>query len=141
MRDTNGIFIDTGAFLAMLMPGDQFSGTAIKAWDNLENLNLPLFSSEPVLIETANFLIRQQSSEIAAEWLKSSQDSTEIRWLQPSKDDFRFAKELIVKFSDQRISMTDALSFSLMRRHNIHQAFSFDRHFPMAGFKLWQELL
>jgi predicted nucleic acid-binding protein len=140
MRNINGIFIDTGAFLAMLMPGDQFSGTAVKFWDKLEKLNVPLFSSEPVVIETANFLIRQQSPEIAAEWLKSSQDSTEIRWLQPSRDDFRHARELIVKFSDQRISMTDALSFSLMKRHNILQAFSFDHHFPMAGFKLWQEL-
>lgn len=138
MRLSSGIFIDTGAFLAMLIPDDQFSSSADEAWKDLEKERLQLFSSEPVLIETANFLIRQQSPDIAAEWVRNSLESNEIRWLQPSRDDLGNASDFIVKFSDQGISMTDAISFSLMKHHNIQHAFSFDRHFSMAGFKLLQ---
>ncbi len=139
MRISSGIFIDTGAFLAHIMPDDQFSDSASEAWQRLEQERTPLFSSEPVLIETTNFLIRQQSPDIAAEWLRHVIPSNEIRWLQPSKDDFRHAKDLIVKFSDQCLSLTDAISFSLMKRHAISNAFSYDKHFSMAGFKLWQQ--
>jgi predicted nucleic acid-binding protein len=139
MRISSGIFIDTGAFLAMLIPDDQFSSSADETWKGLERERLRLFSSEPVLIETANFLIRQQSPDIAAEWIMTSLESNEIRWLQPSRDDLRNAKDFIVKFSDQSISMTDAISFSLMKRHNIQHAFSFDRHFSIAGFKMWKQ--
>lgn len=120
----------------MLMPDDQFYGSADELWKKLESEKIPLFSSEPILIETANFLIRQQNPYMAAEWIRNSLDSKEIRWLQPSKDDLRNASSYIVKFSDQCISMTDAISFSLMKRHNIQHAFSFDRHFSLAGFKL-----
>ncbi|MFZ2655430.1 MAG: PIN domain-containing protein [Victivallales bacterium] len=138
MRISSGVFIDTGAFLAMLIPDDQYSSPADEAWKVLEKERTPLFSSEPVLIETSNFLIRQQGPEITSEWLKASLNSNEIRWLQPSKDDLRNAIDFIIKYSDQGISMTDAVSFSLMRRHCIQHAFSFDRHFSMAGFKLLQ---
>jgi predicted nucleic acid-binding protein len=42
-----------------------------------------------------------------------------------------------VIFGDQAVSFTDALSFAVMRRMRIERAFSFDRHFALAGFELW----
>jgi len=53
----------------------------------------------------------------------------------PNHEDFEEARTYLDKFSDQRISFTDATSFSLMRRHNIRKVFGFDRHFAMAGFE------
>ena len=38
------------------------------------------------------------------------------------------------KLSDQKVNFTDALSFVLMRREKIPEAFTFDRHFEFAGF-------
>ena len=40
------------------------------------------------------------------------------------------------RFSDQRFSLTDAVSFEIMRRERIGQAFAFDQHFLTAGFEL-----
>jgi len=40
------------------------------------------------------------------------------------------------RFSDQRFSLTDAVSFEVMRREQISRAFAFDQHFVTAGFEL-----
>jgi predicted nucleic acid-binding protein len=40
------------------------------------------------------------------------------------------------RFEDQPFSLTDAVSFELMRRERLTQAFAFDQHFVTAGFEL-----
>ena len=40
------------------------------------------------------------------------------------------------RFEDQPFSLTDVVSFELMRSEGITKAFSFDRHFQVAGFDL-----
>jgi predicted nucleic acid-binding protein len=42
--------------------------------------------------------------------------------------------EWIHRFSDQAFTLTDATSFAVMRARRIPVAFTFDRHFPVAGF-------
>lgn len=42
------------------------------------------------------------------------------------------------RFGDQRFSLTDAVSFELMRREKITQAFAFDEHFRIAGWELYR---
>jgi predicted nucleic acid-binding protein len=44
------------------------------------------------------------------------------------------ALERFEKYADQNVSFTDCVSFVLMQKHGIRTAFSFDRHFAMAGF-------
>lgn len=40
------------------------------------------------------------------------------------------------RFHDQPFSLTDAVSFELMRRERVTHAFAFDPHFVTAGFEL-----
>jgi predicted nucleic acid-binding protein len=40
--------------------------------------------------------------------------------------------------TDQKVSFTDCVSFTLMREAGIQTAFAFDSHFERAGFKKWQ---
>ena len=35
-----------------------------------------------------------------------------------------------------RLSLVDATSFVLMRKHEVRAAFSFDTHFALAGFRI-----
>jgi predicted nucleic acid-binding protein len=52
-------------------------------------------------------------------------------------DDELAALDVMLRYSDQRIGFADCVSFVLMRRNHIRRAFSFDRHFELAGFNLW----
>jgi predicted nucleic acid-binding protein len=40
------------------------------------------------------------------------------------------------RFPDQSFSLADAVSFELMRRERLTQAFAFDQHFVTAGFEI-----
>jgi predicted nucleic acid-binding protein len=41
-----------------------------------------------------------------------------------------------MKFADQNFSLVDAVSFEIMRQERLTQAFAFDVHFEVAGYKL-----
>lgn len=45
----------------------------------------------------------------------------------------------IRRFSDQAFTLTDAVSFAVVRERGIDSAFSFDDHFRIAGFDLLPE--
>jgi len=44
------------------------------------------------------------------------------------------AEEILRRYADQGFSLADAVSFALMHRRGIQEAFTFDRHFMVAGF-------
>jgi len=46
------------------------------------------------------------------------------------------AEAILCRYKDQDFSYTDAVSFVCMKGLNIHQAFTFDRHFLTAGFEV-----
>ena len=42
----------------------------------------------------------------------------------------------LARFPDQRFSLTDAVTFELMRLNRLTRAFAYDQHFVTAGFEL-----
>jgi predicted nucleic acid-binding protein len=43
-------------------------------------------------------------------------------------------ESILARYSDQDFSLTDAVSFAVMRQRRIEEAFTFDNHFSTAGF-------
>ena len=136
----NALFVDTGALVARVLPRDQHNGASRRGWDTLRDVEVKLFSSEHVLDEAVSLLVRQAGAGYAARWARDHLASEEIAWLNTSREDWNEALRWLEKFSDQRLSFTDSLSFALMRREGISSAFGFDHHFELAGFELWPRL-
>ncbi|HNU98723.1 MAG: PIN domain-containing protein [Verrucomicrobia bacterium] len=136
----NTVFVDTGAFVARVLPRDQHHAASRRGWETLEHVDVRLYSSEHVLDEAVSLLIRQAGAEYAARWARDHLASEEIVWLNTSREDWHDALRWLEKFSDQKLSFTDCLSFSLMRREGIPSVFGFDRHFALAGYELWPRL-
>lgn len=59
--------------------------------------------------------------------------------LRPDEDDELAALDWFQKYADQSMSFTDYISFVLMEKHKLKNAFSFDRHFAIAGFDVEPE--
>lgn len=131
------LFVDSGPLVAIINPGDQYEAVARQGWQRLAESNVPLVSSEHVLDEVATAISRWQSPRRAADWVRHQLDSRLIRWVSCGPADWRTATDRLTQYSDQQISFTDALSFTLMRRLKITEAFTFDRHFTIAGFQKW----
>ena len=94
-------------------------------------------TSNFVLNETITLLGRWVGYDFAAARARALLTSGSLEILRPGPDDEFAAVELFEKYSDQKASFTDCISFALMRKGGIDRAFSFDRHFRAAGFKPW----
>lgn len=129
------IFIDTGAFLAKEIANDQHHAAAVSFWNFLDDDRVALYSSEHVLDEAMTLLARRTSYTWAAGWGQDALSSG-ISWLKAEEKDWIAALRSMRKFADQGISFTDCVSFVLMRREGLRDAFGFDRHFSAAGFRL-----
>ena len=133
------IFIDTGPFVARYVARDQYHSAAVDAWKDLARLGLPCYTSNFVLDETITLLGRRADHPFAAERARRIYASDRLTVLRPDADAETEAVALFTKFADQRVSFTDCVSFVLMRRQRIVRAFSYDRHFQHAGFRLWPQ--
>lgn len=131
------VFIDTGAFYAREISADQHHRGALPGWQMLAESDCPLYSSELVLVECATLLARRSSYAHAASWVDDALSEPSIRWLAATRPEIAKAGALMNKFADQGVSFTDCVSFVLMKRENLRQAFAYDRHFVHAGFSLW----
>ncbi|HSB63105.1 MAG TPA: PIN domain-containing protein [Thermoanaerobaculia bacterium] len=131
------IFVDTGAFLARYVEGDQYHQIAVRAWKRLERTSGALFTSSYVVDETLTLLGRRTSYAFAAARADAIYASRVLTILRPDASDESAAVDLFRKFADQKVSFTDCVSFALMRRHRLKKAFTFDRHFAGAGFEIW----
>lgn len=129
-------FVDTGAFVAKEIAGDQFHAVAREGWNEVERRGLRLVSSEHVLDESVTLIARRSNYSFAAEWGRDAMKSG-IEWLRAGEDDWFKALILMRKFADQGVSFTDCLSAVLMKRAGLKRVFGFDRHFESMGFRVW----
>jgi uncharacterized protein len=131
----NRVFVDTGAFVARAIARDAHHAVAMDRWASLGAGRRGIVSSEHVFDETLTLIARRVGYPYAADWGDLHLRSARIEWLRARPEDLSAALTIMRKFADQSISFTDCVSFVLMRRERIKTAFSFDRHFGIAGFE------
>ena len=129
------IFIDTGPFVARYNRRDSYHQECKALWAKLELKRAALVTSNFVIDEVLTLLGRRAGYGFAAETGRILYASHALRVLRPDERDEHRALALFQKLSDQALSFTDCVSFALMERHRVEQAFSLDRHFVVAGFK------
>jgi uncharacterized protein len=129
------IFIDTGAFIARYVTHDSHHKVALEKWQELEDKNLHFVTSNFVIDETITLLSRITENKFAAEKAKLLYTSKALVILRPTLAEELSAVSLFAKFSDQKMSFTDCVSFALMSNAKIRKAFSFGKHFQVAGFE------
>jgi len=130
------IFIDTGAFISRYVKRDQYYLRSQSHWKLLISNREQLITSHHVLDETFTLLARRTSHAFATGRAKIILNSSELQVLRSTVEDELAALSDFEKFSDQKISFTDCISFALMRRFGIQKVFAFDHHFSLAGFAL-----
>jgi predicted nucleic acid-binding protein len=128
------IFVDTGAFLGKYLPEDQHHVQAESIWRRIEHEKEGFCTSNFVLDELTTLLGRRSSHAFAAKKIRSIYESELIDIFRPDETEEHEALIFFEKYHDQDVSFTDCVSFVLMKRRGIHQAFSFDRHFDLPGF-------
>src|SRR3989344_1281493 len=125
------VFIDTSAFVALLVDKEtDHKKVANKYYDNRQNRAI-LFTSDYILDElfTRLSFFKQVDIKKTIQKLKESISVGEITVLRVDEALFEKALEVFFKFSDHKISFTDATSYTLLKDFSLDEVFTLDDDF------------
>lgn len=126
------IFIDTMYVVALVNENDEYHEQASDLSDKYEHSSF--VTTDAVLLEIANALARKykkQAVEIIEDFRSS--DDVEIVHLNPSL--FEKAFKRYKSYIDKTWSLTDCISFEVMKERSLTDALTGDKHFEQTGFK------
>jgi predicted nucleic acid-binding protein len=136
IRRGERVFVDTGAWIALAVVADPAHERAKEIWTMLREAGARPVVSVPVLLETFTYLQRKVSHDLAERWWASLDTVQFLERAECSHAELEAAMKYFARRDLHRLSLVDATSFVLMRKHRIRVAFSFDTHFASAGFRL-----
>jgi predicted nucleic acid-binding protein len=131
--------VDTGALLALASSRDQYHDRAVDIEARFRRAGGRWVGTVLVLAELHGHLLRRVDPVKARRVVQALQSDRAFEWHDVPTD--LVARSLDVwigRFTDQRFSLTDAVTFEVMRREKLSRAFAFDADFVTAGFRLME---
>ena len=126
------IFLDTSYLGALYIRHDAWHAAA-KRW--AKNVRPPLLTTDYVLLELADGFARADWRAKADEVIQGLYENPEVRIVPQSRALFDRGLELYRSRADKDWSLTDCLSFVVMKDHGCTDALTADGHFTQAGFR------
>jgi predicted nucleic acid-binding protein len=126
------IFVDTLFIVALINKRDQYHHIALQFVKEFENY--PLITTDAVLLEVGNALSSNYKNE-AFELIESFLESDDVEVIRLNPDLFDEALSLYKKHQDKSWGLVDCISFVVMKKYEVTQALTFDKHFIQAGFQ------
>jgi predicted nucleic acid-binding protein len=134
---TDRTLVDTGALLAVANPRDQYHERAVTLGRRFLAQGGRWVGTTLVLAELHGHLLQRRGAATADVHLGRLLDDPAYEWVDATVELVSEAKaRWLERFRDQAFSLTDAVSFEVMRRMRLTTAYAFDHHFEVAGFAL-----
>jgi uncharacterized protein len=126
------LFADTAFYVAMLSPSDEHYA---KALEFLRGYAGPTVTTEQVLTETGNFLAASGQRQAFLVLLEAIQADRQATVVWSERATFEAGLRLYAARRDKQWSLTDCISFVVMKQRGLTDALTADRHFEQAGFR------
>jgi uncharacterized protein len=124
------VFADTFFFLAAINPDDEAHAEAI-AYSN--EFHGELLTTAWVLTEVADALAKKEQRAIFKELFETLPEPR-VRIIAATQILFEQGLRLYFARPDKDWSLTDCISFTVMKERKVKEALTGDRHFEQAGF-------
>ncbi len=130
------VFVDSSFLKAFIDENDDFHKQAIKIFEILKSRSDSLITSNYILDETFT-LVRNKCGLERVKQLVDALDEFDIglKIIRVLIEDENNAWDWFWK-DWSKLSFTDCVSFSVMKRLNINKVATFDAHFSRAGFEV-----
>ena len=119
------VFVDTSALYAVLDADDDEHARARAEWRRLVRGSSGLLTTSYVLVETTALVQHRLGMEAVGVWSRTGRSSVERGCTQPAS---------MLAAGRRGLSLVDCVSFAVMARAGLRQAFAFDDHFAGRGF-------
>jgi predicted nucleic acid-binding protein len=128
------VFVDTSAWLALINEADTDHVKAKTIRDNLLRSKKRFIVTDYIIVEIANSLCKTRWRSHAVKLINSIRETDSIEVVEIDKEILDNAWNMYSTRTDKEWSLTDCVSFVVMGKHGIREAFTNDRHFEQAGF-------
>ncbi|CAE6506480.1 Nucleic acid-binding protein [Nitrosomonas nitrosa] len=128
------VFIDTSYLLALELANDQHHSAALEHWKQVVKSPLQLVTTSYVFDEIVTFFNCRGYHTKAIETGNRLLHSPSVNMIHIDEALFYGGWFHFQQNQDKDYSLTDCISFIVMRRQNIQTAYTFDRHFVQAQF-------
>lgn len=128
------LFVDTGAWLAILDPRDKYHQVAVAFYREALMRYSWLLLTNLVAAETYVNVLRNAGHHKALSFLDIVEQSSSVRCIWSDQKLETRARDILRRYDDQDFSYTDAVSFALMQQRELSEVFAFDHHFSVVGF-------
>lgn len=132
----NRYFLDTGFLIALESSDDQHHRSAQEFWHSLLETGPVLITTSYIFDEVTTFFNSRAHHSKAVEIGQNLLESQAIEFIHISQSLFESGWEIFKQHNDKRYSLTDCISFAVMKKEGLQNVLSFDRHFEQAGFQL-----
>lgn len=127
-------FVDTSAFLAVLDRSDRNHKAANVFWEKIIKSNDVLLCHNYILVETSALVLRRLGMEAVRVFEQDIIPILRIIWV--TKEVHSAAVSAHLMAGKRSLSLVDCVSFEIMRRTGVLNAFTFDRHFRDYGYEV-----
>lgn len=126
------VFADTGYWMAVLSPRDDWKEKATVASRSLGNVRI--VTTEMVLDELLAALSKVPVRATVVRGVDAIRSNPNIEVVPQTSLQFSEAFESYRRMTDKEWSLTDCASFALMKERGLGEALAHDHHFEQAGF-------
>ena len=127
----NAVFADTLYFLALFDKRDPGHIPSVIA----SKINRPIITTEFILLEVADGCAKAEDHADFLALLKGMRNNPRFTIVRLSSALLQQGIEHFARHKDKDWSLTDCISFVVMKEHGIQEALTADRNFEQAGFK------
>ncbi len=127
---------DTSFWLALELNDDQNHESALTHWRNLVKTSFAIVTTSYIFDETITYLNSRNHHEKAVEVGENLLLSPTIELIYIDENLFFEGWTMFQKYQDKRYSLTDCISFLVMKQKELDTALTFDKHFSQAGFNI-----
>ena len=124
-------FADTYYFIAVINRKDAGHAEALRAG---RRPGLRLVTTAWILTELADALSAPPERRFVAAFIRDIQSRSRVTTIPATQEWFDRGLEFYEQRPDKSWTLTDCISFEVMRRFGMTEALTGDRHFAQAGF-------
>ncbi len=133
LRARRWVFIDSSAYYALADANDKNYRTAESLLQTLTAEKRRLYTTNFALAETYALLLSRLSRDDAVRIFDAYRRSAATTIIRVRQSDEDAGWKIIVQYADKEFSLVDAMSFVIMERIGVSEAFTFDDHFRQYG--------
>jgi uncharacterized protein len=125
------VFADAFYFVARLNRRDQHHQRVLNF---SRDFHAKILTSDWVLMEVADALAESESRRRVRDFILHLRQNTACEIIPASRELLDRALESYQQHADKQWTLTDCISFTIMRDRKVNEALTGDRHFEQAGF-------